>query len=248
MILAICGLLALACSQSGGTTTPPVVPTVTDLPFEASTSTPEPASEAKELRYLALGDSYTIGQGVADEARWPVQLVQRLRDEGYSIADAEIVAATGWTTRELSKAIDSRDLEGPYDLVSLMIGVNNQFQGLSIMRSEIEFTELLHRSIEFAGGDPTHVIVLSIPDWGVTPFARGVNRARIASEIDRFNEVNRAEAVRLGGRYVDVTPISREAATDLTLIAGDGLHPSGVMYEAWVSLVLPEVLELLGAQ
>jgi lysophospholipase L1-like esterase len=196
------------------------------------------------IRYLALGDSYTIGESVAEEERWPNQLAERLRAETRFV-EVTIIARTGWTTDELWQGIRARTIDPPYDLVSLLIGVNNQYRGYSINEYREQFVFLLNRSIEYAGGDSGRVIVLSIPDWGVTPFAEGRDRAQIAKEIDAFNAVNREETEKAGARYVDITPVSRQAANDATLLASDGLHPSGKMYAAWVDLALPVVLESL---
>src|SRR5687768_8272572 len=198
-----------------------------------------------ELRFLALGDSYTIGESVAELDRWPVQLAAMLREPGLAVVEPEIIARTGWTTGELAAAINEASPVGPYDLVSLLIGVNNQYRGLPIDEYRAEFRVLLGAAIAFAGGDAQRVIVLSIPDWGVTPFAEGHARARIAAEIDQFNAVNREEAAVAGARYVDVTGVSREAAAETALIAGDGLHPSRAMYRRWAELVLPLAIDEL---
>lgn len=192
------------------------------------------------IRYLALGDSYTIGEGVSVDQRWPMQLAARLRSQGIGVNEPIIVARTGWTTAELQSAIERSHPGGVFDLVSLQIGVNNQYRGLDLESYRLEFRMLLGQAIEFAGGDPQHVIVLSIPDWGVTPFAAGRDHDRIAQEIARFNAVNRQEADMAGVRYVDVTPESRKARSDPGLLAADGLHPSGRMYATWVDLVLPQ--------
>jgi len=200
---------------------------------------------SNSCRYLALGDSYTIGESVQPSERWPVQLVNLLRKEQIEIDDPLIIAKTGWTTDELMDGIEKEKPDGTYDVVSLLIGVNNQYQGRSTDEYRKEFRTLLERSIVFAGGKASHVIVLSIPDWGVTPFAEGRDREQIGIEIDEFNEINLEEAERRGVHYVDVTPISREASDNLTLLAADGLHPSGQMYEAWARLVLPKVLPVL---
>jgi lysophospholipase L1-like esterase len=198
------------------------------------------------IRLLALGDSYTIGESVGVPERWPVQLAAALRERGIPAAEPVIVAQTGWTTGELLDGIEQQDPSGPFDLVSLLIGVNNQYRGGSLDEYRSEFRLLLQRAIAFAGGDPGRMIVLSIPDWGVTPFASSRDRERIASEIDQFNEVNREEAESAGAHYIDITPISRQAATDPELVAADGLHPSGMMYSAWVPLVLSKSLTALG--
>jgi lysophospholipase L1-like esterase len=189
-------------------------------------------------RYLALGDSYTIGESVAVEERFPVQLARAL-----NIPDPEIVARTGWTTDELNAAIDTAGPQGPFDLVTLLIGVNNQYRGRSADEYSEQFAALLQRAIAFAGGDAARVVVVSIPDWGVTPFAEGRDRAKIAREIDAFNAVNREETARAGSRWVDITSVSR--GNDPALVAADKLHPSGVQYREWVRLIVPQAREAL---
>jgi lysophospholipase L1-like esterase len=196
------------------------------------------------IRYLALGDSYTIGESVDEAERWPNQLADFLKAGGVP-TEVTIIARTGWTTNELWDGIQAQKINPPYDLVSLLIGVNNQYRGYDITEYREQFVFLLNKSIEYAGGNPKHVIVLSIPDWGVTPFAGNHDSKKIAVEIDQFNTVNRAETEKAGAYYVDVTSISREAAHDETLIVGDGLHPSGKMYLDWAKLVYPAALEAL---
>src|SRR6185369_11796894 len=191
------------------------------------------ASSEPHTRYLALGDSYTIGESVAESDRYPVQLAHALK-----IGEPQIIAKTGWTTDELNAAIDAADPKGPFDLVTLLIGVNHQYRGRSADEYRQQFAGLLHRAIGFAGGNARHVIVVSIPDWGVTPFAKDRDRAKIAREIDQFNAINREEAARAGAKWVDITPVSRRAANDPSLVAGDGLHPSGKMYGEWVRLIV----------
>jgi lysophospholipase L1-like esterase len=202
--------------------------------------TPSPNS----LHYLALGDSYTIGESVRENERWPVQLVAALRERGLSMADADIIARTGWTSADLQSAIQRQYNGQTYDLVSLLIGVNDQYQGVSIDDYRPRFKELLNFAITAAGGDPTHVIVVSIPDWGATPFAEGQDRAAIGAQIDAFNAVNRKESIAAGVQYFDITPISRQTTSDPGLVAGDGLHPSGEMYSKWVELILPNAYAL----
>jgi lysophospholipase L1-like esterase len=206
-----------------------------------------PAPSPKAQRYLALGDSYTIGQGVEEPDRWPNQLVALLQEKGTSFASPEIIARTGWTVRDLSEGIDASQPRRPYDLVTLLIGVNDQYRGGDPESYRQSFSALLRRAIGFAGGQAGHVVVLSIPDWSVTPFAErsGRDRAGIAAEIERFNQINREETSRAGARYVDVMPVSREARADRSLLAPDGLHPSGSMYAAWARLALPQALEAL---
>jgi lysophospholipase L1-like esterase len=205
---------------------------------QASASRPA-GSSSKPLRYLALGDSYTIGESVSPDERWPVQFVALLRRDQLDIADPTIVAQTGWTTDELMAGIERARIEGQYDLVSLLIGVNNQYRGRDLEEYRTQFRMLLSQAIAFAGGAPQRVLVLSIPDWSVTPYAHNQDRLRIQAEIDRFNAVNRAEAEQAGAHYIDITPSSRMASADHELIADDGLHPSGAMYATWAQLALP---------
>ena len=197
----------------------------------------------KSKRFLALGDSYTIGESVAPAERWPVQLARMLQKEGVGLDEPQIIATTGWTTDELSAAIDRAPPRGPFDLVSLLIGVNNQYRGRALAEYRGQFADLLKRAIGLAGSQPGRVLVLSIPDWGVTPFARGRDRAAIGRAIDEFNAINAEAAQGAGARYVDVTPVSRQAVVDAALIAGDGLHPSGKMYTEWARLALPAARE-----
>jgi lysophospholipase L1-like esterase len=201
------------------------------------------------MKFLALGDSYTIGESVLVEERWPVQLATFLRSRGMPIDDPEIIAKTGWTTDELLEGIIRVAPHPPYALVSLLIGVNNQYRGGSQETYREEFVELLQQAIDFAGGDANRVIVLSIPDWGVTPFGardvRGRTPELISAEIASFNAINREETTGAGAHYIDITPISQRAATDLTLLAADELHPSGKMYELWVEETLPAVIQII---
>lgn len=201
-----------------------------------------------EIRYLALGDSYTIGESVDEPERWPNQLAALLKSSlqvGKGV-DVTIIARTGWTTSELWQGIQAVDPQGTYDMVSLLIGVNNQYRGYDINEYREEFRFLLGKAIEYADGKPEHVIVLSIPDWGVTPFATGRDRGQISSEINAFNAVNLEESQKANVHYVDVTPVSREAVNDPALLAGDGLHPSAEMYAEWAKLALPIAIEILG--
>ena len=221
VLLLLCTLLPIAACAGNGD----------DAPVTANSTA---------HRFLALGDSYTIGESVAARERWPVGLTALLAAEGIEVHAPQIIARTGWTTAELAAGVEAANLDGPYDLVSLLIGVNNQYRGLSSERYREEFRALLARAVGFAGGAPSRVIVLSIPDWGVTPFAEGRDRALIGREIDAFNAINREEAASVGARYVDIVAVSREAATDPALTAPDGLHPSGELYRRWAGLALPE--------
>ncbi len=196
------------------------------------------------MRYLALGDSYSIGEGVPEAGRWPVQLAARLRDEGVALDDPLIVATTGWTTDELSAAMDATAFAPPYDLVSLLIGVNNQYRGRSAEDYRDEFRRMLARAVGLAGGRPGHVLVLSIPDWGVTPFAGSSGRdiAGIGRELDVYNAIAADEVAADGGHWVDITGISRRHPA---LLAEDGLHPSAAQYTLWMEAALPVARRIL---
>ena len=193
------------------------------------------------LSYLALGDSYTIGEGVADGGRWPEQLARALRDEGIALADPRIIATTGWTTDELSAAIDAEEPLGAWDFVSLLIGVNNQYRGRPVDEYAREFDALLARATGFARGRADRVLVLGIPDWGVTPFARfeDGNRGNIAAEIDAFNAAAQTVCIARGVAFVDITPLSRRRGAEPAMLVEDGLHPSAAMYAEWARLALP---------
>ena len=196
------------------------------------------------LHYLALGDSYTIGEAVAAEARWPAMLIARLRRAGVVIDDPRIVAVTGWTTDELAQGMAEASLAPMYDLVSLQIGVNNQYRGRSAEDYRSEFAGLLARAIALAGDRPERVVVVSIPDWGVTRFAHDQQRdpAAIAVALDAFNAIARDQARRSGAHFVDITPISRSHPD---LLADDGLHPSAAQYSLWVEAILPVMRKAL---
>ncbi|MBD0320779.1 MAG: SGNH/GDSL hydrolase family protein [Gemmatimonadetes bacterium] len=198
------------------------------------------------LSYLALGDSYTIGEGVPEGERWPVRLAEMLGERGIAVEAPRIIARTGWTTDELDAAIDEAAPQGPYGLVSLLIGVNNQYRGRPADEYREQFAALLARAVAFAGGDASRVLVLSIPDWGVTTFAADRDGAAIAREIDRFNDIAREEAERAGARFVDITPASRAAAARPGMLADDGLHPSGAAYEEWARIALPTARDAVG--
>lgn len=209
----------------------------------------DPAHPAapQPLRYLALGDSYTIGEGVAPGGSWPMQLARALRDEGVPLADPQVIATTGWTTDELDAAIDAAAPADDFDLASLLIGVNNQYRGRGLAEYREQFAALLERAIGFAGGDAGRVFVLSIPDWGVTPFAASSGRdvAAIARELDAFNAAAAGLSRQRGVAFVDITPASRALGAQARMLAEDGLHPSAAMYGQWTALALPVARGLL---
>ena len=189
------------------------------------------------VKFLALGDSYTIGESVQQDRRWPEQLINALMQKGYTCHQPEIVAVTGWRTDDLQKAIQSANLSKDYNLVSLQIGVNNQYQGKSMAEYKTQFEDLLETAIEHAGGNKSRVIVLSIPDYGYTPFGKD-KRKEISAQIDAFNSVNKSVATKRGVTYINITDISRQSLEDPELIAEDSLHPSGKMYALWVERIL----------
>jgi lysophospholipase L1-like esterase len=230
-VLLLVHLLA-SCGQRDGITDPP-------------DPTPEPPAP---VRLLALGDSYTVGTAILPDLSWPAQLADSLAAAGDSVAALDVVAQAGWTTADLLAAL-AADGAGrtapPYDLVTLMIGVNDQFRGVDIAVFAAGFAALCDSAVALAGGDGRRVLCLSIPDYGVTPFGSIMDPERVAREIDRFNARARALADSLGLAHLDVTPLSRQAADDPALIARDGLHFSVEMHRRWVSLVLPAVRGIL---
>lgn len=189
------------------------------------------------VRFLALGDSYTIGESVTADARWPSLLVDSLHHRGINALEPAIVAITGWRTDELRRGIEKAKFKGTFSLVSLLIGVNNYYQGRSPASYEPEFESLLKTAIKLAGGKKDHVFVLSIPDYGFTPFGKD-DQEQITAGIDAFNNINRGITERLGVLYIDITPISRRGLAEPDLVAPDGLHPSEKMYAEWVAKVL----------
>jgi lysophospholipase L1-like esterase len=191
----------------------------------------------KKLTYLALGDSYTIGEAVLLQQSFPYQVIQILREQGYNFSAAEIIAKTGWTTDELWIAMGKHYFLPKYDVVTLLIGVNNQYRGRSIEEYTSDFEKLLEKAISLTDNKKDHVIVLSIPDYSITPFCQGKDQEKIAKEIDIFNTANRALATQYKVHYVDITEGSREATNDRLLIADDGLHPSVKEYQKWAAKV-----------
>ncbi|RZL50932.1 MAG: SGNH/GDSL hydrolase family protein [Pedobacter sp.] len=236
VLLSFC--LLLACSKKPDQfmikdpSTPPAI-----------TNTPNSALPT----YLALGDSYTIGESVPEKESFPFQLVAQLKTAGFNFSTPKIVAKTGWTTGELQTAIKAENLSSNYDIVTLLIGVNNQYRGDSQTQYKKEFVELLNAAIGFAKGNKSRVFVVSIPDWGVTPFGKGSGRniQTIAAEIDAFNAINKQETLAAGVSYTEITTASRNAFTDVKLVANDGLHPSGKMYADWAAKVSSAVVNAL---
>ena len=202
----------------------------------------QPVPTPDPVRYLALGDSYTIGQSVPESGRYPVQFVEQLKSDGVVVDTLRILAVTGWTTGNLKSGMETAKLDSNYNLVSLLIGVNNQFQGRPIGEYEQHFNDLLDSAIVHGSGDPDNVFVLSIPDYAYTPFGQGrPNPAQISAELDAFNALNRSLTEARGIRYYDITPISRLGLEQPELVATDNLHPSGEQYRRWVDVFYEEV-------
>lgn len=215
------------------------------LACQTNTQVAQQNTMPKGLKYLALGDSYTIGEAVAENERYPNILAQKLKADQLDIQEVKIIATTGWTTTNLKEAIGKENPSADQDLVSLLIGVNNQYQGKEIGLYEKEFEELLQTAIRLAQNNPKRVFVVSIPDYGATPFAAQKNPTEIAQEIDIYNAMADGICEKYGVAYFDITPISKRAKDDLTLLAPDQLHPSGKMYALWVEHIAAAVQKLL---
>ena len=202
------------------------------------------SSSQKSIRYLALGDSYTIGESVASELNYPHILEKEIKNAGLNIEETKIIAKTGWRTDDLLNAIEQEKIRGTYELVTLLIGVNNQYQHKSIDQYKKEFRLLLKKAIELAGGKKENVYVISIPDYGFTPFGKEKQK-EISADIEAYNTINKSISAELGIKRFDITPISREAIKRPELVAGDGLHPSGQMYKEWVDLFGKKIISAL---
>lgn len=198
-----------------------------------------------QLTLLSLGDSYTIGHAVPEDQNYPHQLSALLNSKGLNVAPPMIIATSGWTTSDLISGIQAATVTKKYDIVTLLIGVNNEYREYPIDTYRREFRKLLKTAVTFAGGNAAHVFVLSIPDWGATPFGErdGRNVESVAKDIDAYNAINKEETAQVGANYTDVNPESKKATSDLSLVAQDGLHPSGMMYKEWVALLAPAILK-----
>jgi lysophospholipase L1-like esterase len=208
------------------------------MPSSTESATPATTPVATH-RYLALGDSYTIGQSVGETERFPYRTTVLLRNQNIALADPDYIATTGWTTANLLAAINAAGDLGTFDLVSLLIGVNDQYQHLDTAGYRERFTQLLHKAIALAGNRTHRVFVLSIPDYSATPFVAEDNKARVHAEIDAFNAINKEITLQRNIAYIDITPLTRKAATDATLLASDKLHYSGIQHQQWAELLAP---------
>lgn len=217
--------------------------------FKMTTNT-SPSLNTKpknEISYLAIGDSYTIGEAVPLEGGFPHQLTTILKDNGLDVGMPHIIAKTGWTTSELQAAIKAANLNEKFTIVTLLIGVNNQYRGESKEKYRKEFKELLQTATGFANGNKARVFVVSIPDWGITPYGleSGRDIPSISSDIDAFNAINKDETLAQGISYTDITPGSRLVTSDKELVASDGLHPSAKMYHEWAVQLAPSLIKEL---
>lgn len=201
--------------------------------------------EKPSYSYLALGDSYTIGESVNENDRWPVQLSKKLNAIGIAFSAPEIIAKTGWTTDELKTGIDNQILNYPYDWVSLMIGVNNQYRNRPIENFKEDFETLIDLALSFNGNNKKRLFVLSIPDWGKMPFAKNRNQEQISREIDDFNQVIYEICALKEVLFIDITPLSRRVENHPEWIGSDGLHPSGLQYTEWVNEILTHIEPLV---
>src|SRR5215217_5133204 len=195
--------------------------------------------------YLALGDSYTIGELVPAKENFPHQLVALMKKDHFDVADPVIIATTGWTTDELAASIREHNITETFSFVTLLIGVNNQYRGRDVENYKEEFTSLLNQAIVFANGHARHVFVVSIPDWGVTPFAEGKDRQKIAHEIDVYNEAAKTIATAYKCHYTDITDSTRRNGINAAFLAEDGLHPSGKEYAVWAEKLAPQIEKTL---
>ena len=232
-ILSTLAVLLLFTSCSKTENSPETVQAQTKVSATAATA-------PKQQTYLALGDSYTIGEAVPQAQSFPYLLVSKLNSKGKNFPAPRVIARTGWTTNDLQKAITAANITAKYDFVSLLIGVNNQYQGLSKTTYRSQFRDLLNRAIKFADGKVSHVSVLSIPDWGQTPYGKksGRDLKKVSAEIAAFNKINKEETLAKGVSYTDITPLTLKVTSDPALLASDGLHYSGKMYALWVDAII----------
>jgi lysophospholipase L1-like esterase len=233
IILLVVLVTGLACgkkSSVAGALPPPPIP----IPAAGATKS-----------FLALGDSYTIGQSVEVTERFPAQSVAILRAQGMSISDPVYIAQTGWTTENLQAAITMRNPASNYDIVTLLIGVNDQYQRMDTGGYARRFARLLEKAVQLAGGRKERVFVLSIPDYSATPFVPASDKERVRKEIDWFNAINKRITLDYGVSYTDITPTSRDAENNVALVARDNLHPSGLEYKKWAELLAPKIKDVL---
>jgi lysophospholipase L1-like esterase len=201
----------------------------------------KPKNDSTSISWLALGDSYTIGQGVNTAERFPAQTLELLKLRSIKTAQLTYVATTGWTSGELDKSMSQQNL-AYYDFVTVLIGVNDQFQGIDTSTYSKNFKSILNRAIQSTRGESQHVLVLSIPDYSLTPEGKKLDTTKIKREIDLFNRLNKNLANNFKCQYLDITVLGREAKSNPTWVAKDGLHPSAVAYKNWANRIFPFIL------
>lgn len=243
LVIILTAYLYVGCSKPQGLK-PGIIGNLTQENQDSLVETnPNPTSDTMGIKtYLALGDSYTIGESVQDNQKFPFQVSTQLTGLGFKTNPPEVIARTGWTTANLLERLKTDPPSSPnYTFVTLLIGVNNQYQGRPMDEYRQEFTTLLNKAIEYAGNNSNHVFVMSIPDWSVMPFANGRNKELIAKQIDSFNVINKQICLSKNARYTDITDLSRQAVANPALIASDGLHPSGEQYRMWVNRLVTTI-------
>ncbi len=234
LIFGYCAGIA-ACTKAGVTNTNSAV--------AATIAAPDTVKNA--FTYLALGDSYTIGQSVQPNERYPFLTVQELRSENVNIDGPQYIATTGWTTQDLENSIGTQKPSNNYDIVTLLIGVNDQYQHLDTAGYRKRFNDLLNKAVELAKNRYTHVVVLSIPDYSATPFVDSAQKMTVRNEIDVFNAINREITMSKNVSYIDITQLSREVSVDPSLLASDNLHYSAREYQKWAELLVPVIKKAL---
>ncbi len=234
----VCAMLSFSCSTADISEPP--------KPSEANdTNSNTNTNNAKTLDYLALGDSYTVGAGVTKKESFPYQLKNRLQTELGSAVRPQIIATSGWRTDDLLNALERQEIDPPYDLVTLLIGVNNQYQGVSFSKYEADFPMLLNKAIAMAGGRANRVVVISIPNWAYTPFGQGFDTEKITSEIDTYNQFAESTATANKVTFVNITDITTQGIEVPELVTTDNLHPSGIAYAKFVERIVPSILPAL---
>lgn len=238
--LKMIGLAAIFIATSIGCNKQQQTINYTPIIIDTTQQNPDTSSRIT-YNWLALGDSYTIGQSVQPTERFPAQTVSILKSDSIKFSNPIYIATTGWTTTSLINAINQQNPTDTFDLVTLLIGVNDQYQRMDTGGYRTRFTQLLIKAITLAKNNKKRVVVLSIPDYSVTPFVSASDKSRVSKEIDQFNFINKQVTLSYNVAYIDITPSTRQAATDPSLIANDGLHPSGKEYAKWAQLLAPEI-------